>query len=215
MRAARRTPGDRDPVWVAAIFGDVFFGPGQRLFDVDDVIGPGGARTEPVVDRHAHPTKLGEVAHQRISLLPFASHHPRAAGNLQQDRRPSARVQVRPSPDIEVVARTVIAVADVRVVCVVAVDPHHANHTGRLGRARARRPLPEIGGLDATIGAQPGVERRGQRHVGLVAEAVEAQQTHPRQRRHQPTEPAQPWRKPPGYRCQRRKLCGDHLQGQL
>ncbi len=187
-----RAAGDRHPVRVAAVFGDVFLGPRQGPLDVDDLVGPGRARAEPVVDRHAHPAQLGQMAHQRISLLPFASHHPRATRNLQQHRRFPTAVEVGPSPDVEMVPRAVFAVGDVGVVRVVAVDARHADQARRFRRAGAFRPLPQVARIGPAIGAQAGIERRGQRLIGLVADAVQTCQPQPGQRRHQPTEPAHP-----------------------
>jgi hypothetical protein len=120
---AGRAPRDRDPVRITAVFGDVLLRPCDRVLDVDDVVGPGGAWAEPVVDCHAHPAQLGQMAHQRVRLSAFVSGHPGAARNLQQHGRPSAAVKVGPSPDVEMVARAALPVTDVAVVRVIAVDP--------------------------------------------------------------------------------------------
>src|SRR5439155_15490402 len=60
--SARRAAGDRDELRVTAVVGDVLLDPGQRALDVDDVVGPGVSGTDAVVDRHAHPAAVGEMA---------------------------------------------------------------------------------------------------------------------------------------------------------
>ena len=56
--------------------------------------------TDAVVDRHAHPTAVGHVAQQRISLgLPHAD-GPGAAGHLQEHRCLAVTGQVGASPDV-------------------------------------------------------------------------------------------------------------------
>ena len=84
---ARRAAGDRDPVGVAAVVGDVLPDPGQGAFDVDDVVGPGVAGADAVADGDADPALGGEAAHQRIRLRAAHADHPRPARHVHQDRR--------------------------------------------------------------------------------------------------------------------------------
>ena len=81
MTAGRATR-DNDEVGIAAVLRDVGADPCQRAFAVDQVVGPGRARREAIVDRDADPAPRREVVHQRQPLLIFAAHDPRAAVNL-------------------------------------------------------------------------------------------------------------------------------------
>jgi hypothetical protein len=47
---ARRTAGYRNEIGVTAVGGDVLLDPGQRAFDVDDVVRPGMPRADAVID---------------------------------------------------------------------------------------------------------------------------------------------------------------------
>src|SRR6201996_6869554 len=108
-----RTAGDGDELGVAAVLGDVRLDPGEGALDVDDVVGPGVARAVPVVDRHADPAQLGEVAHQRMCLSTFVSRRPGAAGDLKEHGRLAGPIEIGTSPDVQVVGAAVFAVADV------------------------------------------------------------------------------------------------------
>ena len=110
--AACRAPGDGNEIGVAAIVGDVFSDPSDGSLHVDDVIGPGGLRTEPVVDRDAHPAGIDEPRHERIGLPAALAAHPSPAGNLHEDGGPVARWQVQAPPDVEPVAPAGRAVSD-------------------------------------------------------------------------------------------------------
>ena len=199
--AAGRPAGDGDEVGVAAVLGDVRLDPREGALDVDDVVGPGVARAVPVVDRHADPAQLREVAHQRMGLSAFVSRRPGTAGDLEEHRRLSGRIEIGTSPDVQVVGAAVFAVADVRVVGVVTVDPQHPQRSRRLGGATAGRPAPQIRGVGAARGSQAAVQRGGQRHIGLMARATEVQQAQRRDARHQPRD--RPHRPGQAAGCQR------------
>ena len=93
--AAGRAAGDDDEARVAAVLGDVRLGPRQRPLDVDDVVGPGRPRRQPVVGGDAHPAPLGEVGHQRLGLAFLAcpsSRRRRGPGTARAPgRRPAGR----------------------------------------------------------------------------------------------------------------------------
>ena len=93
--AAGRAAGDADEVGVAAVLGDVLAHPGERALAVDEVLGPGGPRAQPVVDRDAHPALGGEVQHERQALLALVADDPGAAVDLEQHRRRAARRRSR------------------------------------------------------------------------------------------------------------------------
>src|SRR5215212_4568222 len=90
QRAEMSTGGaasDGNEIGVTAEFGDVLLDPRQRALDVDDVVGPGVAWADAVVDRHAYPSAIGEMTQQGIGLWPPHADRPSAAGHLQQNRR--------------------------------------------------------------------------------------------------------------------------------
>ena len=82
MPPGRATRND-DEVRVAAVFLDMGFHPGNRLFDVNNLgrIGvPGG---QPVIDRHPDPAQLYHAVQQWLSLMRLMAHHPGAAVHMQ------------------------------------------------------------------------------------------------------------------------------------
>ena len=55
---ARRTTRDDNEVRVAAVLGNVFFHPGNRLFYVDNLGGVGIPGRQPVINRYADPAQF-------------------------------------------------------------------------------------------------------------------------------------------------------------
>ena len=85
MSPGRATRND-DEVRVAAVFLDMGFHPGNRLFDVNNLRGVGVPRRQPVIDRHPDPTQLYHAVQQWLSLMRLVAHHPGAAVHMQQYR---------------------------------------------------------------------------------------------------------------------------------
>jgi hypothetical protein len=59
--AARRSARDRHELGVAAVLCDMRFHPGDRALHIDDLIGEGGPRTQPIVDGDADPAARREL----------------------------------------------------------------------------------------------------------------------------------------------------------
>ena len=150
---ARRATGDRNEIGVTAVVGDVLLDPGQRTLDVDDVVGPGVSGADPVVDRHAYPAALGEMAQQRVGLRPSHADRPCAAGHLQQHRRLAVAGQVGAPPDVgDSYARMRAVLDGAGLLDVAAADQVVGRHADQLRRRRpaatvrrsprSRRPAP-------------------------------------------------------------------------
>ena len=89
--AAGRATGDDDEVRVDAVLVGVAPDPGQGRLAVDQVVGEGRARAEPVVHVEPDPAVRGEVAQQRDALLTLVADHPGASVDLE-DRRAALAV---------------------------------------------------------------------------------------------------------------------------
>nr|WP_193386731.1 hypothetical protein [Mycobacterium lepromatosis] len=150
---AGRATCERNPVRVTIVLGDALLCSRDRTLDVDDLIGPGGTRARPIVDRHADTTQLGPEAHQRVCLSTFVSNHQGTPGNLQQHWNLSTAVQVGTSPNVEMVPGTSLPVTDVGVMRITAVGPQHPRNSGIL-RSGNTGPLPQVAQFSATTGAQ-------------------------------------------------------------
>ena len=130
--SAQRWPPAEPPVMqtndrVGAVLGAVLAHPGDRPLDVDQVVGEGRARAEPVVDVEADPAVVGEVVEQRDALLVAGAGDPAAAVDL--DDRRSRLVRRRAGRHVDVEAQGPGAVAG-------ELDPAHAPHA-RAARASA------------------------------------------------------------------------------
>ncbi len=110
--AAGRAAGDRDPRGVDAELGGVLADPGDRALDVDDVLGPGRLRAEPVVDVEADPAEAREVVEQRDALLVAGAGEPAAAVDLDRPRAGARRGIVLRPVDVEPQSQTVLGVED-------------------------------------------------------------------------------------------------------
>ena len=71
------------------MLGDVLPGPRQRALQVDEMIGPGRLRREPVVRGNAHPARPGELEHEGQRLVTLLGDGPGAAVDLEEHRRPA------------------------------------------------------------------------------------------------------------------------------
>ena len=69
--------------------------------DVDDVVGEGRPRAQPVVDVEADPAVAGEVVEQRDALLGATADDPAAAVDLDDRRARLARAGARRQVDVE------------------------------------------------------------------------------------------------------------------
>ena len=180
---AGRAAGDDDEVGIAPVLGDVLLHPGDRPLDVDDLVGPGAARGEAVVERDAHPAALGEVPHERGALLLLAARHPRPAVHLDEHRRAGVVGEVGPAPDVEVVPPPELAVGDVAGRGVAAAQ--RGQGVGDLS-ARDRDVLGrrEGGGHPAPVVRAEPLDERGLEHlVGPGRDPVQTDESGPRGRR--------------------------------
>jgi hypothetical protein len=166
--------GDRDELGVAAIARDVLLDPGQGPLDVDDVIGPGVHRGNPIADRHAHPAAGGQVAHQRVGLGPAHSDHPAATGNLQQHRRLGVGRQVAAAPDVGQVRPPVGAIGhDVRLLDVAPARHRVAQRQAAppaAGGLRRWQLAERLGVVLPQLFAQAGLQHRAGRGDTAVAD---------------------------------------------
>ena len=83
---AGRAAGQDQEARVGAVLRTVLAHPGDRPLHVDQVVGLGRPRRQPVVGGEADPALLGQVQHQRPALLLLVADHPAAAVHLQQGR---------------------------------------------------------------------------------------------------------------------------------
>ena len=164
---------------IATELGDVLADPVQRALQIDEMVGKGRPRAEPVVCRDTHPAPSGQVIHQRQRLLPLVPDHPAAAVDLEQHRRVAdAQHAVRRRP---AVARP--PSGSVRDVRASPAPPGRENRKGiscrrgGSGAASALRSRAESR-LDV-VGAQRGRECRLDHRLGPPRDRHQRQQPEP------------------------------------
>jgi len=103
--------GNDDEARIASLLGCMLADPRDRALDVDDVVGEGRARAQPIVDAEADPAERREVLQHRQPLKRFAAHHPRSTVDEQECRlwprlravgALAAAINVQPQRDIAV-----------------------------------------------------------------------------------------------------------------
>ena len=112
-----RSPGEEDLLRVPAVLVCMLVHPGDRSLDVDDLVGEGRVRAQPVVGLHAEPASAREVVHDRQPLLILLPVGPRAPVEVDQHgtvlRARPANVEIELVPDAGVPVRHVGDVLDV------------------------------------------------------------------------------------------------------
>ena len=151
---AGRSPGEEDLLRVTAVFVGVLVHPGDRSLDVDDLIGEGRVRAQPVVGLHTEPTAAREVVHDRQALLILLPVGPRAPVEVDQHR-----AVLRPRP---------------REVEVELVPSRRRPRTARRRRARRRADAPRNGASASRSG------ETGRRTTGTRSGSTSCSKSSPR-----------------------------------